>query len=234
MTRSHWASLILSILAFGLFVINVFYEMAGWGALDLRGPFGAAILTGFLAAGLLIQVSKFLEGHKNKVDIIFTMLLLPAHIAAELTIWIRTQILHWGLPPELPFYIVGLYWAVGLLDVLAPRIGPEISKLRPSYENPEKENARLKQENALLMQRLSITKEMHEQEEALKSTLFVESCQVCGVSFEKRTATEARNALNGHINRKHTKTVEATQQLFSAVVQEALPSGEISEEPKSP
>lgn len=234
MTKSHWASLLLSIAAFALFVCNVFYEMAGYGALDLKGPFGAAVLTGFLAAGLIIQVSKFLEGHKSKVDIIFTLVLLPAHVLAELTIWVRTQIMHLGLPPELPFYIVGLYWAVGLMDVLAPKIGPELSKLRPSYENPETKAYRLEQENALLKQRLSITNELHEQEEAKKSTLYTEICPACGAMFSKPTQTEARNALNGHVNRKHTKAEMSalTQQLF-APVRAQLAEGEVAE-PKSP
>lgn len=209
MTKSHWASMVLSLLAFGLFVVNVFFEMAYQIALDLRGPYGALILTGFLSIGLLIQVSKFLEGHRSRLDILITLILLPLHMAAEITIWVRTQIMHIGLPPELPFWMVGVYWMIGMVDVLAPRLGPELSKLRSSSLTPEQEVVVLKQENALLLQRLSITQEVQEQKRADESKIYTETCNICGEVFEKPTRDAAKNAVKGHKNRRHSGQIVA-------------------------
>lgn len=193
MSTTHRASLVLSFIAFALFVTNVFMELAGFGALNLRGPAGAGILTGFLAAGLLIQVAKFIEGHRSRIDLIATGIMLPAHVLAELTIWVRTQIMHVGLPPELPFYLIGLYWCIGIADVLARYLGRELRVFDSSY-------VPLEQENAMLKQRLALV----EQSQALQEQMFEERCTICGEAFEHHTKSAAKRALRAHVGRKHS------------------------------
>jgi hypothetical protein len=150
MNKTHRASLILSLIAFLLFVANEWYVLAGYGELPLSGPVGATILTGFFAAGLIVQALKFAEGHKSKIDLSITLIMLPAHAAAGLTIWIRTKIMHLGLPAELPYYIVGLYWVIGLIEVVARYIGRELKLFKSTYVSPEQELIDLKREYAIL------------------------------------------------------------------------------------
>lgn len=240
MSKSHWANIILSFLAFSLFVVNVFFELAGWGALDLRGPLGAGILTGFLSIGLIIQVAKIIEGHRSRMDLLITGVLLPFHVIAELAIWVRTQIMGLSLPENLPFIAVGVYWSIGLVDVLARYIGREMKVFGGGFEAPEIRVIRLEKENALLLQQQSTTQALLEQrissaeamlkqrealldeQKAQQSVLYEETCSFCGVVFAKNTPTAARNALNGHINRKHNGKVPA------------LPAPQTTGEPKSP
>lgn len=135
LTKTHIANLVLSLFAFALFVLNQWHELAG-SHLDLRGQSGATILAGFLAAGIIVQIAKMMEGHRTGQAVVVTLVLLAVHVVAELTIWVRTQIMQAGLPLELPYYVIGVYWTIGLVDVLSMFIMREVGVLRGTYKPP--------------------------------------------------------------------------------------------------
>lgn len=165
LTKTHLISIVLSLIAFGLFVANQFKALSG-SSLDLHGTGGAALLTGFLAAGIVVQFAKFIEGHDTAVEMVFTAVLLLAHIGAELAIWWRTQIVASALPASLPLYIVGLYWLVGAIDLLVMFVPQNLTRLSSGYVSPEHRLAMVEQslsmveqERALLEQKLSMVEQ---------------------------------------------------------------------------
>lgn len=154
MSTSHKASLVLSGLAFAVFVINQWIAFIGWH-LELTGPVGATVLSLFLAAGLIVQVWKWIEGNRTALDFGINLIMIPAHVYAELTIWFRTQIADIGLPVNLPLYIIGLYWVIGLIEVLVGRLGYNLQMLRGSYQPPDQRIAELELQKAELELRSS-------------------------------------------------------------------------------
>ena len=129
MSNSHKASLVLSGLAFLTFVANQWAAFIGWH-LELTGPIGATVLSLFLAAGLCVQVWKWIEGNKTVLDFLINLVMIPAHVYAELSIWFRTQIADLGLSVDLPLYIIGLYWVIGLVEILVSRLGHNLAMLK--------------------------------------------------------------------------------------------------------
>lgn len=136
MKTGHKIALGLSAAAFVLFVINQAAELAGHH-LEFTGWLGASILTGFLAVGMITQLIKFMEGHRSRLDLIITIIQLLAHVLAELAIWYQTKILDIALPPELPLYIVGLYWVSGVADIFFRYVGREFMLFSGMYKSPE-------------------------------------------------------------------------------------------------
>jgi hypothetical protein len=212
MTTTHKASLFLSGIALALFVANEFYVLAGWGELPLSGPFGATILTGFFALGLIVQSAKFIQGHSGPVDLTITLLMLAAHIAAGLTVWVRTKIMHLGLPAELPYYIIGLYWIIGIVEVLARYVGREMKLFSGGYLSPEKQAEALRLELADRDKQLALLaaeqkhtdrmleasrQEAQRMQEA-KDMVYYATCEGCGQSFKGSTQDKADKGKYGH------------------------------------
>jgi hypothetical protein len=136
MKTGHKIALGLSAAAFILFVANQAAELSG-NHFEFTGWLGASVLTGFLAVGMVTQLVKFMEGHRSRLDLIITIIQLVAHVAAELAIWYQTKILNIALPPELPLYIVGLYWVSGVADIFFRFIGRELQLFNGMYKSPE-------------------------------------------------------------------------------------------------
>jgi hypothetical protein len=163
MTRTHKVSLVLSGLALLLFVANEFYVLAGWGDIPLHGPVGSAILTGFFALGLVIQLAKFVEGHKSPIDLVITLLMLFTHVASALTVWGATKIFHIDLPvAELPYYIVGLYWVIGIVEVMARYMGRELKLFSRDYKSPEQRLMEMENKLALAEQTIQMERRQRE------------------------------------------------------------------------
>lgn len=189
MSTSHKASLVLSGLAFGVFVVNQWISFIGW-RLELTGPIGATVLSLFLAAGLIVQVWKWIEGNRTVLDFGINLVMIPAHVYAELTIWFRTQILTIGLPVDLPLYIIGLYWVIGLVEVLVGRLGHNLALLKGNYQPPEQRVAELERRLALAEQQNAIV--MQSQSERIAT------CPRCGADVSGRGKRGLQNAMNAH------------------------------------
>lgn len=189
MSNSHKASLILSGLAFITFVANQWAAFIGWH-LELTGPIGATILSLFLAAGLIVQVWKWIEGNRTWLDFIINMVMIPAHVYAELSIWFRTQLSDVGLSVDLPLYIIGLYWVIGLAEVLVSRLSHNLDMLRGGYQPPQQRIAELEQRLALAEQAQAIAKQTHSERTA--------KCPRCGQEVSGRGKRGLQNALNAH------------------------------------
>jgi hypothetical protein len=183
----------LSFAALVLFSVNEFYVLAGWGALNLSGPAGAAALMGFLGIGLVVQTAKFIEGHNSKVDALVTFTMFPLHIAAALTIWFRTQINHSGLPSELPLYLVGVYWVIGLLEIVARYIGRELKLFKRDYESPEIKLMKAQQEIALLEERNRTERTQREAAERREERAIITPRQLSAPVSGKRSRTPQTN-----------------------------------------
>lgn len=189
MSTSHKASLILSGLAFAVFVVNQWIAFIGW-RLELAGPVGATVLSLFLAAGLIVQVWKWIEGNRTVLDFGINLIMIPAHVYAELTIWFRTQIYDIGLPVDLPLYIIGLYWVIGLVEIMVSRFGHNLQVIRGKYQPPARRIAELERENALLKQSQAIAQQSHSERTA--------NCPKCGQSISGRGKRGLQNAFNAH------------------------------------
>lgn len=158
-SRAHVAGMILSGLAFALFVVNQIAELAG-KHISFDGITGAVILGVFLACGLLVQAWKWAEGSKSQLDGIITFVSLLVHIAAEVIIWSRTRILEVGLPEHLPMLIVGGYWLTGVVEVIFRNGERQWAVIKGDYKSPEEQ---LQQQIVLLQQQ-----RFHDQEDRAK------------------------------------------------------------------
>jgi hypothetical protein len=209
LTTTHKLNIALSLFAFGLFVVNQFMVLSG-SALDLHGQTGAVILTGFLACGILVQFSKFIEGHRHWFDVIVTVVFLAAHVVAEITIWIRTQILSVGIPEALPLYIVGLYWLVGAFDILLLFFPREVRLFSDGYADPYARISELESELALAQQAQAFAEQSQSERSANVVRLQYErQCERCGKVFAAETKRGAINALAAH--RRYCPGVPSTE-----------------------
>jgi hypothetical protein len=223
MTITHRANLLLSLVAFGMFVANQLHVFAG-RSLDLSGEAGAYILAGFLALGLLVQFAKLIEGHRHWLDLLVTVVLLVAHIAAELTIWLRTQVMGLAIPTSLPRLIVGLYWLVGALDMVMMYGRREANLLLRglSVEGQRqqriaeaehraiaaetqaalaRQEARLQERFAqqIARQRAVSPAQIAGELPAIEPANHERTCPRCGRTLRGSSARAAINALNGHM-----------------------------------
>jgi hypothetical protein len=211
LTLSHKANIALSVAAFALFVVNQFKVLSG-SRLDLHGAGGATILTGFLALGIAVQFAKIIEGHRNWFELLITLLLLSAHIAAEVIIWQRTQITNAGLPEALPLYIVGLYWLIGAVDIMAMFLPRELMLFRG--ESPVQQLARQNEELRLKLSErntdLALAQQSQKFAEQISATaqplqalaelpLYERDCPRCGKPFKGTSEQRAANAVNAHL-----------------------------------
>jgi hypothetical protein len=211
LTNSHKANLLLCFAAFCLFVFNQFKVLSGT-SLDLHGTEGALVLTGFLALGILVQFAKLIEGHRHWFEFLITLILLTAHIGAEVAIWQRTQITHAGLPQSLPLYIVGLYWLIGAVDIAAMFLPRELALFRG-----ESEVQRLAREKAALEEKLNekdtklkLAEQSQEFVERLQASaqpsqaiaeqmIIERDCPKCGRTFRGSSEQRTANAVNAHL-----------------------------------
>lgn len=189
MSTSHKASLILSGLAFAVFVVNQWIAFIGW-RLELSGPVGATVLSLFLAAGLIVQVWKWIEGNKSILDFGINLVMIPAHVYAELTIWFRTQIYDIGLPVDLPLYIIGLYWVIGLVEIMVSRFGHNMQVIRGKYQPPNERIAELERRLALAEQSNAMVMQSQSERTA--------TCNRCGQTISGRGKRGLQNAMNAH------------------------------------
>lgn len=198
LTTTHKLNIALSFFAFALFVVNQFFALSG-GALDLHGPWGALLLTGFLAAGILVQFAKIIEGHRTVAELIFTALLLIAHVAAELTIWITTQITRQPLPEALPLYIVGLYWVIGGVDIVVLSWRRNAAMVRGRFKSREE----LERELLLAEQAQRHAVEIAERTQSdgtanAERRQYKGTCPLCKQEMQSSSARGVQNAMNAH------------------------------------
>jgi hypothetical protein len=131
-----------------------------------------------------------------------TVLLLAAHVVAEITIWIRTQILSVGIPEALPLYIVGLYWLVGAVDILLLFLPREVRLFSDGYADPYARISELESELALAQQAQAFAEQSQSERTASVVRLQYErQCERCGKVFAAETKRGAINALAAH--RRH-------------------------------
>lgn len=266
----QWTSVALVVASLALLAVNNWFSISG-SVFNLRGQEGATVLVVFLTVGLIVQAGKIMMGHRHWLEFVITGLLLLGHMAADGGIWFTTQIMKIPLHADIPFWVVGLYWILGLVDILSPfmlremglfgqqdtpekaieRHLKKIEELQTDVNILQREKALLEEKlntektiyqerfdsvkatleeryssaNALLEQRLSSAQAIVEQyraiEEAEKtamSAVHEAACPVCGVVFTKRTSAEARNAVTGHMNRKHVGASQANISVQSAGV----------------
>lgn len=196
-----WA---LSLAAFGLFVTNQWHELAG-SHLDLRGESGATVLTGFLALGIMVQILRVIQGSDRRLEVVFTLVMLLVHVAAEMLIWVRTQIAGLTLPHNLPYYIIGFYWVIGVADVLSRYLERELAVLTGDYVSPEQRITALEHRNELLEMQLSDAERSlskaqstleKQQEEASRTYDIACTCGWSGSGY--RSEASARRALAAH------------------------------------
>lgn len=200
MGNGHRIALGLSVAAFLAFIVNQAAEIAGYH-LEFTGWAGAVILTGFLAVGMVAQLWKFMEGHRSRFDLIITILQLFIHVAAELAIWYQTKILNLTLPPELPLYIVGVYWVSGVADVFFRFIGREMQLFNGLYKSPE----------ALLQEQLEVVKQNLVEAETAKA-LLQQQVSNAQASFEHERA----------LLEQRLSSVEASSQQREALLQQQV------------
>lgn len=206
------ANLALSLVAFGVFVVNVWFQLTG-SPLDFHGIIGATVLAGFLALGVIIQCGKLVEGHRVWWEFVLTLIQLGVHVYAELTIWIRTQITGEGLPPGLPLLIVGLYWVVGVVDILAMNAGREMKLFGAGYTSPEIKLAAMITDAALDKQKLADTTAALDEArrriteiEAERGKAFELFCDAPGCDYStglRLTHEQAARSLSAHKSRTH-------------------------------
>lgn len=208
LTAPHYFNLALALFAFGLFVTNQFQQFSG-GTFDLRGTTGAVVLTVFLAAGIIGQFAKIIVGHNHWTELVVTLILLAAHIVAEVTIWVRTQIMGIGIPPTLPLWIVGLYWVVGAIDIIALFAGRELALFagESQYDRMSKELEEARLKLALAQQAEQIASRTAQQ---LQSAIpqqpaavqpqqsYTATCPDCGQVLTATSKRGLTNALNAH------------------------------------
>jgi hypothetical protein len=202
MAKTQIANLMLSMAAFGLFVANQINAFQG-KHLDLRSEWGPYLLSGFLALGIAIQIGKIIEGHRHWLEVIVTGFLLTVHVVAEVTIWYRAQILGVGIPSQLPLWIVGLYWIVGLLDVLARFGARELQLFRgeSEYERLQRQLREAKQEAALARQAADFMQKQVPNANAVQShnaKVYEAVCPDCGQTLTAKSQRGVTNALNAH------------------------------------
>lgn len=211
LTNSHKANLALCFAAFALFVFNQFKFFSG-SSLDLTGIEGATVLTGFLAVGFCLQFAKLIEGNRHWFQSLITLILLAAHIAAEVVIWQRTQITHEGLPHSLPLYIVGLYWLIGVVDLLAMFLPRELALFRGESELQRlaRKNEELQNEISEKDTKLKLAAQSQEFVERLQANaqqlpamaeqaLIDRDCPKCGRTFRGSSEQRVANAVNAHL-----------------------------------
>ena len=135
MTVTQKISLGLSGAAFALFTVNQYLGLRGT-PLNFSGSFGALVLTLFLAMGTMVQISKLVQGHQSRTELLLTFLQLFAHTLAEISIWTQTQILGLELSPDIGKWIVSSYWLIGLVDILTRYLPREFKLFAKGHETP--------------------------------------------------------------------------------------------------
>lgn len=208
LTIANVINLILAALAFGFFVTNQ-VNVFGGQHLQLTGTTGKWLLTGFLAVGLIVQLIKLGVGHQHWFEASITFFLLIAHIAAELTIWYGSQVFGIALPPSLPQTIIGFYWVLGPVDLLAVFLPRELALFSGKETSDQAQARKLREvEDALLIAqaREEVIEKFAQRMSANSMPAAVASqskpvtreCPDCHQQFESDTKRGAQNALNAH------------------------------------
>ncbi len=222
-TGAHGAVLFLSLVAFGFFVTNQALAFTG-RRLELHSTQGAILLTVFLALGLVVQLAKIARGHQHWFEVTITLVLLATHIVAELAIWVQSQILGLAIPASLPQLIIGLYWVIGVIDILALYGARELALFKGESvaQQTARELAEAKDQArearlqaALAEQARELQEHFAEQfvEQFAQRTgppasgvapanagkkVYEDACPDCGKLFSSTTKRGLTNAINGH------------------------------------
>ena len=203
---SHIMNFCLSAFALGLFAFNLRAELAGQH-FNLRTGDGATILTVFLIAGVVVQLTKLAQGHEGAFELTITLILLAAHVVGDMFIWYRTQINHLPLPAEIPFLIIGGYWLIGVIDFSSMYLPSQLKLYGKGYISPQQRIAELEsdlklaqQAHVFAQQNAAIAQQLHSANPPIAPQLqFVGLCQHCEREFKKSSERALQNAINAHM-----------------------------------
>lgn len=230
MKISRWLNLTLSAAAMLMFALNLRAQLTGQ-EFNLHSEGGATALVVFLTVGVLVQLLKLLQGHDHAVELVVTVLLLAGHVVGDALIWWQTQIIGSQLPDAVPLLIVGGYWIVGVLDMTATYLPPQLALFKQGAKTPEQrlavleqDRAVLEQDRALLEQKvamlehslssaeqsLSNAQERYERAQEAKNKTYSIACPVDHCYWdtgEKPSKAAAERSLRTHLSKAHSTTM---------------------------